>query len=434
MKILVVYASRESGNTKKLAEAIAIRFGEDCRLFPAADAPAPDDYDFIALGFGVYRGWPDGDMRAYMKLCRGKNVGLFMTLGAWPDSDHAVTCLGRAEGLLESCHVVTRFACQGAYTPEFLNKLKSLPPESSHGWTSERAERVAEAMKHPDENDLKEAAERFFQAAEKCGNPKPSGHKTGTGKKALVAAFFGTTVPEAARAYDRIEEQLRKKYPDLPVFRAYNSQVVREKLNDSVQSLSGVLKHLATEEFDSVDLLAGFLSSGEEYHKMRTTIAAFGSMLKISISRPPLSSLPSLREFLKNALCVIPAERKPGESVIFMGHGHNDGRSDFAYMTLASELKKIDPDFHLACVEGNPVPEEAFANLRPGKVWLIPFMLTAGDHALNDMAGEAPDAWKKRLEAAGHNCACILHGLGESTEVAGYFASLPFSRPGAHES
>lgn len=434
MKILVVYASRESGNTKKLAEAITARFGNECQLFPASDAPDPEDYDFIALGFGVYRGWPDGDMRAYMKRCRGKNAGLFMTLGAWPDSDHAVTCLGRAEGLLESCRVVTRFVCQGAYTPEFLARLKSLPPESSHGWTSERAERVAEAMKHPDGNDLNEAAERFFLAAEKCGKPKPSGHKTGPGKKAMVAAFFGTTVPEAVRAYDRIEEQLRKKYPDLPVFRAYTSPIVREKLNYSVPSLSGVLKHLVMENFDSVDLLAAFLSSGEEYHKLRATVSAFSSTLKISVSRPPLSGLPSLREFLKRAVSAIPAKRKHEESVLFMGHGNLDGRSDFSYLTIDSELKKFDPDFHLACVEGNPLPEEAFEKLRPGKVWLIPFMLTAGDHALNNMAGDGPDSWKKRLEAAGHECRCVLHGLGESSEVADYFASLPFLPPGEHES
>jgi len=250
----------------------------------------------------------------------------------------------------------------------------------------------------------------------------------------VVAAFFGTSVPEAARAYDRIEEQLRRKYPDRPVFRAYTSQVVREKLNGAVPSLSGTLKRLVTEDFDSVDLLAAFLSSGEEYHKLRSTVSAFSSTLKISVTRPPLSGLSSLREFLKRAISAIPKERKSGESVLFMGHGNHDGRSDFAYLAMDLELKKIDIDFHLACVEGNPPPEEAFGKLLPGKVWLIPFMLTAGDHALNDMAGDDSGSWKKRLEASVHECRCILHGLGESPDVADYFASLPFIQQGAHES
>ena len=147
MKILIVYASRETGNSARVAQAIADRLGPECSLFPAAQAPDPEGFDFIALGFGVYRGWPDGDMIAYMKRCRKKKVGLFMTLGAWPDSLPAANCLGRAEGLLADCTVCVKFACQGAYAPAFLARLRSLPPTSSHGWTPERARRITEAMK-----------------------------------------------------------------------------------------------------------------------------------------------------------------------------------------------------------------------------------------------------------------------------------------------
>ena len=67
MKILIVYTSRESGNTKKLAEALAACFGAECELCNVADAPAPDRYDFIALGFGVYHNFPDCIMVDYMR-------------------------------------------------------------------------------------------------------------------------------------------------------------------------------------------------------------------------------------------------------------------------------------------------------------------------------------------------------------------------------
>ena len=39
-------------------------------------------------------------------------------------------------------------------------------------------------------------------------------------------------------------------------------------------------------------------------------------------------------------------------------------------------------------------------------------MLVAGDHALNDMAGDAPESWKSRLEAAGFSVCCAMEGLG----------------------
>ena len=46
------------------------------------------------------------------------------------------------------------------------------------------------------------------------------------------------------------------------------------------------------------------------------------------------------------------------------------------------------------------------------KIALMPFMLVAGDHAKNDMAGEE-DSWKTELEDAGYAVRVILKGLGE---------------------
>ena len=108
MKCLVVYSSR-SGNTEQVARAIHAALGPECVLAEAAAAPPPEKFDFIALGVGAYDGWPDGDMRAYMKRCRNKEVGVFLTLGAYPDSEAAYQYLGRAEGLLENCTLRAKF-------------------------------------------------------------------------------------------------------------------------------------------------------------------------------------------------------------------------------------------------------------------------------------------------------------------------------------
>ena len=42
----------------------------------------------------------------------------------------------------------------------------------------------------------------------------------------------------------------------------------------------------------------------------------------------------------------------------------------------------------------------------------MPFMMVAGDHAKNDMAGEE-DSWKSEMENAGYEVRVILKGLGE---------------------
>ena len=70
MKALVVYSSR-TGNTRKIAEAIAAVL-PGCEIHPVESAPAPD-----------------AQAKAYLETVRDANVALFGTLGAWPDSDHA---------------------------------------------------------------------------------------------------------------------------------------------------------------------------------------------------------------------------------------------------------------------------------------------------------------------------------------------------------
>ena len=56
------------------------------------------------------------------------------------------------------------------------------------------------------------------------------------------------------------------------------------------------------------------------------------------------------------------------------------------------------------------------------KVYLMPFMLVAGDHAKNDMAGDDGHSWKNRLEKAGFQTEIILKGLGENEEFRKIYA------------
>ena len=59
--------------------------------------------------------------------------------------------------------------------------------------------------------------------------------------------------------------------------------------------------------------------------------------------------------------------------------------------------------------------------LHPKKVHLTPFMIVAGDHARNDMAGEDEDSWVNQFQAAGYETVCHLKGLGEYPGVRNMF-------------
>ena len=49
----------------------------------------------------------------------------------------------------------------------------------------------------------------------------------------------------------------------------------------------------------------------------------------------------------------------------------------------------------------------------PKKVILAPFMIVAGDHAKNDMAGDNPESWYNQFQAAGFQTEAVVKGLGE---------------------
>ena len=48
-------------------------------------------------------------------------------------------------------------------------------------------------------------------------------------------------------------------------------------------------------------------------------------------------------------------------------------------------------------------------------------MMVAGDHALNDMAGDEEDSFKSMLLKGGFEVDVYLHGLGENVEVQNIF-------------
>lgn len=68
MKALVVYSSR-TGNTRKIAEAIAAVL-PGCEIHPVESAPAPEGYDLVAVGYWVDKGMPDAQAKAYLETVR----------------------------------------------------------------------------------------------------------------------------------------------------------------------------------------------------------------------------------------------------------------------------------------------------------------------------------------------------------------------------
>ena len=153
MKALVVYSS-QSGNTKKLAEAVYEVLPDEKEIHPVDEAPEPSGYDLVAVGFWFKSGDPDPKSAEYLKKISGTKLFLFATHGAAPDSDHARKGMEAAKALAKGAEIVGTFNCQGVVNPGLLEKVKARPnpPE----WIAD----ADDAVGHPDENDINALKEK----------------------------------------------------------------------------------------------------------------------------------------------------------------------------------------------------------------------------------------------------------------------------------
>ncbi len=166
MKQAIIYASK-TGNTKKVAEAIHSVCPADTAILPVEEAPEPDTLDLLILGYWVDRGTANAKMKKYMERVKGKKVAIFGTLGAYPDSDHAKDVVNNVRGLLADNDILGSFLCQGKVDPALTERMKKIP---GHEMTEERKARLAEAAKHPNEDDFANARKAFTEILAQLGD------------------------------------------------------------------------------------------------------------------------------------------------------------------------------------------------------------------------------------------------------------------------
>lgn len=246
-------------------------------------------------------------------------------------------------------------------------------------------------------------------------------------KKAIVLAAFGTTVPEARKALDQVEVKAKQAFPGVEIRWAYTSKIVRNKLAKDGKvyaSPETTLAKLMDEGYTHVAVLSLHTIPGEEFHELNHNAHLFGEMAggfdKILVARPLLSSREDMERVASAMLKHIPASRKPEEPVVLMGHGTEKHPSDAIYLTMVHTLQELDPNVHIATVDGYPNLKDIVPKLKERKakkVYLMPFMAVAGDHARNDMAGDQPDSWKSILSKDGFTCEPVLKGTVEYPEI-----------------
>lgn len=161
MKTLITYSSK-TGNTKMIAEAILEVLPKDTKIALIEEDIDPNKFEIILIGFWVDKTLADEKIRNYTKRVKGKKIGIFATLGEYPDTQHAKDALKGMRDLLEvENEVIKEFICQGKIDSKITEYFETLPPTHPMYMTAERRKKHEDASTHPDKDDIKNAQEAF---------------------------------------------------------------------------------------------------------------------------------------------------------------------------------------------------------------------------------------------------------------------------------
>ena len=253
-------------------------------------------------------------------------------------------------------------------------------------------------------------------------------------KKAILVCSFGTTYAETRKVtIEAIENRVRAEFPDWTVRRAFSAhkviKVLKERDGINVDTPEQAMQKLADEGFTTVAVLVLDIVPGVEYDYDKRVFDTWENkkvFKKMSLSLPllyymgqekkPDDFIPVLNAFKTE----LPNKATGNEAVLIMAHGTPHPANAY-YTVLEDRIHKLGwKNTWIYTVEGTPTLEDVLEQMKAKKikkVTLYPFMLVAGDHAHNDMAGEDKESHKSRLTAAGFKVDAYLHGIGENVAI-----------------
>ena len=255
--------------------------------------------------------------------------------------------------------------------------------------------------------------------------------------KGLLSVSFGTSY-EATRAktIDAVEAKLKAKFADRAFYSAWTSgriiAKVRAERGEEHFTLDEALARLSADGVDDLLVTTMCLMRGHEMAKVTGAVRAWADEGegRIAHMAEPLLADGGDRAAMAKVLCEEFAAVPEDEALLLMGHGSQDAPAEHegepydanaVYGQIQDELAaRGRTRFFVATVEGKPEFGDALAALEAcgaTRVHLAPFMIVAGDHATNDLAGDDEDSWKSMLEARGYETKVTLRGLGEYAGV-----------------
>jgi len=281
-------------------------------------------------------------------------------------------------------------------------------------------------------------------------------------KTAIVLASFGTTEPSAVASIINIIDQTKAAYPNTEVRVTFTSNIIRsvwkERQKDAqqwlddgipreilyVKNIISTIGDLREEGYRNIIVQPTHMFYMEQSQDLKSYVDGLASIKttkdkwrpfdKLVLGRPALGMPGDRYDYHKDMAAAVATlaedaelARKEGAMLIYMGHG-NEHWSTGIYAETQKKMREVYPEVttFIGVVEGSPGLGDFLSHLqyaKTKKIILKPFMIVAGDHAKNDMAGPEADSWFSILTKEGYDVRSVLKGLGSNDAFANIFVS-----------
>lgn len=210
--------------------------------------------------------------------------------------------------------------------------------------------------------------------------------------RALILCCFGSVV--AQHRYQQLLEQAQQRYPEYEVRLAISSRMVLKRNQEfALSTLPEQLAALDRAGHRQIVVASVYLYPTEEHHQLTQVVSGFS---QFSLSR--IVATPALLQPVHSANAILTALNQrfnePGVQNLFIHHGAPDlANSGYSAIWYSQQLLgQLSDNNHCCSLEGaSPFPlvkEKLAAELTARgdhRVRLIPMLLVAGNHFVNDV-------------------------------------------------
>ena len=254
-----------------------------------------------------------------------------------------------------------------------------------------------------------------------------AGGASGRARTGFVYAAYGTTDPTSAREdierparelHERLCRELGLDPAEMPFRVAYASAAVRARLEDrggSVLIPADALSELASAGVGHIWVSAPYLAEGTSYRGLCASLEGIASRFEeLRCSSPLLATGDGARALARILDDAHP--RREGRAIVLACHGfHGPERRHIEGLAERLALRGRD-DMVLGALAGEPglpsvVERLGVLDPAPERVELVPVLLTAGVHVMENLAGGLGESWRSRLSAAGWDVEVSTEGL-----------------------